>query len=90
MPQHADQKHRPENRRKTVQEKIRSKGLEILYNLPYSPELNPIEEVFSVIKRRIRKDMIVGLPDLLEYLPKLIDELNKTLDFSKYFKHAFY
>ena len=54
--------------------------------MPYSPELNPIEEVFSVI----RKDMIVGLQSLLEYLPKLFEELNNTLDFSKFYKHAFY
>ena len=74
---------------KEVKEKISNKGLDILYNLPYSPELNPIEEVFSVIKNHIRRDMIIGLKSIKEYMPKLINKLNLTLDFNKFYKHAF-
>ena len=72
-----------------VKNKIIEKGLEIKYNLPYSPELNPIEEVFSVIKRNIRHDCIHGLEALIEYMPRLIERLNNTLNFENFYRHAF-
>ena len=34
---------------------IKDKGAEILYLPPYSPDLNPIEQVFSKIKTLLRK-----------------------------------
>lgn len=38
-----------------VREMIKDKGAEILYLPPYSPDLNPIEQVFSKIKTLLRK-----------------------------------
>lgn len=38
-----------------VRDMIKDKGAEILYLPPYSPDLNPIEQVFSKIKALLRK-----------------------------------
>ena len=38
-----------------VRDMIKDKGAEILYLPPYSPDLNPIEQVFSKIKTFLRK-----------------------------------
>ena len=38
-----------------VREAIRAAGAEVLYLPPYSPDLNPIEQVFSKTKAEIRK-----------------------------------
>jgi transposase len=38
-----------------VKELIEDRGCELLYLPPYSPDLNPIEEAFSKIKRILRK-----------------------------------
>jgi transposase len=38
-----------------VRELIEERGCELLYLPPYSPDLNPIEEAFSKVKRILRK-----------------------------------
>lgn len=48
---------------KKVQTQIISHGHTILYTPPYSPDTNPIENAFSIIKRKIRNDF--GKPYLL-------------------------
>lgn len=40
----------------TIQNEITSRGHMLLFTPPYSPDTNPIENVFSLIKRKIRKD----------------------------------
>ena len=37
----------------------------ILYNSPYTPQLNPIEFAFSKIKNKVRKDRPLSEKDLL-------------------------
>jgi transposase len=43
--------HRP----KRVRELVEARGCELLYLPPYSPDLNPIAEAFSKVKRIFRK-----------------------------------
>jgi transposase len=38
-----------------VRELIENAGCELLYLLPYSPDLNPIEEAFSKVKSLLRQ-----------------------------------
>jgi transposase len=38
-----------------VRELIEGKGCELLYQPPYSPDLNPIEEAFARVKALLRK-----------------------------------
>lgn len=73
----------------SIKDKIATKSLEPLYNLPYCPDLNPIENVFGIIKSHIRRDMIVGWDAIKAYLPILVQRLNETLDFKAIFRHAF-
>ena len=40
---------------KEVREAIRNAGARLLFLPPYSPDLNPIEQVFSKLKHRMRK-----------------------------------
>jgi transposase len=37
-----------------VRKLIKDRGCQLLYLLPYSPDLNPIEEAFSKVKRSLR------------------------------------
>ena len=59
-----------------------------LYIPPYSPEFNPIEEVFSLFKSVLRRKII----DISGYL-KLDDHikgfLNTAKNFACYYAHAF-
>jgi transposase len=50
----------------------------LVYLPPYSPDLNPIEKVFSVLKCQLkRKQLLTGTdddPDLIkEFLPTFVD-----------------
>ena len=57
----------------------------IIYIHPYSPELNPIEEVFSLLKRNLVK-IIDGT--IINKIKKSIKELLNT-NFENYYKHSF-
>ena len=59
----------------------------IIYNIPYSPEFNPIEYVFNVLKTGIRKSNIDTYNELVLYIDKFIKEMNK-IGFRKYFEKS--
>ena len=66
---------------------LRKNQVDYLYLPPYSPELNPIEEVFSKIKHYIKKHK----PRTLSALFKTIKESLQTVtlqDITGYFIHA--
>jgi len=52
------------------------RGHSILFNAPYSPQLNPIELVFSLIKRKVRE----AHPEDLKNLINCIIEACKTIN----------
>ena len=58
---------------------------EAIFIPPYSPELNPIEEVFSVLKRNIAKNNSKNINT------KILFELKrlKNTNFENYYKHSF-
>lgn len=43
---------------KIVKEFAEAENIKIIYNTPYDPKRNPIENVFSVVKKNVRKHMI--------------------------------
>jgi len=56
---------------------IQTKGAEVLYLPPYSPEFNPIEMLWSVLKnmvRRFKSDTLSQLRILIEVGLRLIDK----------------
>lgn len=58
-------------------------SLTMIYNLPYTPQLNPIERVFSMLKSRFRAYRLQALNEQTndtpeQILKKAIAELSKT------------
>lgn len=60
---------------------LETKGFSVLYTPPYTPECNPIENVFSVIKHRFRKT-IYSNKDVQKHNPivsYIVENIEKTL-----------
>ena len=68
---------------KRIKELVESRGHRILFIPPYSPQCNPIEEVFSELKRRYRSTPIDNFKE------KIYTSLNslQLSNIEKYFKH---
>ena len=60
-----------------VKKKLEELGVEGRWLPPYSPELNPIEEMFSMLKRRLRYMRIRTEKELREGIRKVVSEINR-------------
>jgi transposase len=72
-----------------VRQAVVAAGARLRYLPAYSPDLNPIEQVFSKLKAALRK----GAARTVEALWKLIGKLVKTFapdECANYFRHAGY
>lgn len=59
-----------------------------IYLPPYSPDLNPIENVFSVLKKRYRGlGVPTTRPQMLTQNRTAIDGLNEDMDLMPYYGH---
>jgi transposase len=74
---------------KRVRELIEDRGRELLYLPSYSPDLNPIEEVFSKIKDLLRKARARSGEALLEAIGAAISAVSDRDAFG-YFEHCGY
>ena len=72
-----------------VKEAIESVGAKVLYLPPYSPDLNPIEMVFSKLKTLVRKAKVRQVEDLWNKLGELCDVFSPE-ECLNYFRHAGY
>ena len=72
-----------------VQKAIESVGAQVLYLPPYSPDLNPIERVFSKLKILVCKLKLRTREELWRKLSELRDGFVPK-ECLKYFKHAGY
>ncbi|KAF7685990.1 hypothetical protein CDIK_3262 [Cucumispora dikerogammari] len=68
---------------------LTSNRISHFYLPPYSPELNPIEEVFSALKNRYysvrpRPSSLVGVVSAIEWV---INSISSDLDFSAFYLH---
>ena len=71
-----------------IREVIENSGNHVLFIPPYSPDFNPIEEVFSKLKFYIRRH--VHPFNLKQNIEQLISTFcNETMDFNNYYEHAF-
>lgn len=68
--------------------KIKSNGIKEKFIPPYSPELNPVEEVFSFLKRELRKRIIRTGTELKKAMSDLVTSLNGK-NLLKYFEHSY-
>ena len=72
-----------------VREAIEAAGAELRYLPPYSPDLNPIENVYSKLKSDLRK----GAARTVDALSRLVGHSLKAIapsDCAGYFRHAGY
>lgn len=72
-----------------VAKAIKSAGAQVLYLPPYSPDFNPIENVFSKLKTMLRKVKSRTMEDLWKNLGELCDIFTPK-ECQNYFKHAGY
>jgi len=72
-----------------VKEAIESVGAKMLYLPPYSPDFNPIENVFSKLKTLVRKAKVRKMEDLWRKLGELCDVFSPQ-ECQNYFNHAGY
>jgi transposase len=69
----------------TIKELIISKNMEPIYLVSYSPQLNPVEEIFNNIRHNIEKSRPRTFEELKAAVDKEMERLNKE-DLTKYFK----
>jgi transposase len=72
-----------------VEKAIGSVGAQVLYLPPYSPDLNPIEMVFSKLKTLVRKLKLRTMEDLWRKLGEICDVFAPK-ECRNYFRHAGY
>jgi transposase len=72
-----------------VKSLIEAAGATVLYLPPYSPDLNPIEQMWSKIKAFLRKVKARSLELLLKSIPDAFREVSVS-DISGWFKYAGY
>src|SRR5207302_3274814 len=70
---------------KTIKELIISKSIEPLYLVAYSPQLNPAELIFNIIRHNIEKSRPRTFEELKSAVEKEMKELNKE-NLTKHFK----
>lgn len=71
-----------------VLKRLKMKGLKEKFIPAYSPELNPVEEVFSWLKRGLRKIVIRTGGELKKSVEKMVEDLNNR-ELLNYYKHSY-
>lgn len=74
---------------KRVKDYLTEREVGTLYNVAYSPELNPIEEVFGVLKRNIKWNVIDNIKDLKKVIKNEVDRINNEVNIKNFYKHSF-
>lgn len=72
-----------------VRQAIEHAGAILLYLPPYSPDLNPIEQVFAKLKAMLRKAASRSLEALWSTVGALLNRFSST-ECVRYFRHAGY
>jgi len=72
-----------------VKEAIEAAGATLVYLPTYSPDLNPIEPVFSKLKAYLRKAAEETIPDLIHRIGCVVTEFTAQ-ECVNFFRHAGY
>ena len=72
-----------------VRSAIESVGAQLLFLPPYSPDLNPIEQVFAKLKALLRKAAARSVSTLWDAVGKLLQHFSST-ECANYFANAGY
>jgi len=77
------------HKRPAIEQAIHGVSASLLYLPPYSPDLNPIELVFSKLKQLIRSAAKRTLNDLWDYIASALHRFSAE-ECSNFFRHAGY
>ena len=74
----------------TVRQAIREAGAKLFFLPPYSPDLNPIEQVFAKLKALMRKAAERTVEDTWQRLGKLLEQFSSQVcaNYVKYARYA--
>ena len=72
-----------------VREIIESTGARLLYLPPYSPDLNPIEQLFAKLKALLRASAERSVPALWDRIGEIVGSIASS-ECSNYLRHAGY
>ena len=72
-----------------VRDAIEARGASLLYLPPYSPDLNPIEQVFSKLKRLLRTEAARTMDALWTAIGRLLDQFSPA-ECGRYLRHCGY
>jgi transposase len=72
-----------------VAEAIKARGATVRYLPPYSPDLNPIEQMFAKLKALLRKAAVRTIPELWDKIGELIESF-KTDECANYLRNSGY
>jgi transposase len=79
----------PTHKVKGVVEAVQARDARALYVPPDSPDLNPIEQVFSKVKNELRRRELRTLPALEDAFGESLDWITRT-DALHYFENSGY
>jgi transposase len=77
------------HKRKAIRRAIRSAGARLFFLPKYSPDLNPIEQVFAKLKHLLRKAAARSLETVCACIGQLLGTFTPQ-ECANYFKHAGY
>ena len=72
-----------------VRELVEARGCEVLFLPAYSPDFSPIEEAFSKLKARLRKEKARTKETLVEAIGRALDAIT-PVDARGWFTHCGY
>ena len=61
---------------------------EFIFNVPYTPEYNPIEHLFSKLKNNIRKNLKLNSLKLTKIIKKTFENI-QSVELNNYYQHSF-
>jgi transposase len=74
---------------KAVGRAIRAAGARLVFLPPYSPDLNPIEQVFAKLKGALRKAQARSIDTVVEQIARALPSFS-SVECANYFRHAGY
>ena len=57
---------------------IKNNNLKVIYNIPYCSRYNPVEYIFSLLRKKILDEEIENEKDIIKIIVKFKKEINKN------------
>lgn len=67
---------------------IKKQNLSIIYGIPYHSEFNPIENVFSILRKKLQEKNVNNKKEIIDIVNKFIKEIKRTT-LINIFNHSF-